>query len=733
MSLASIRHRLTLKRGNDLLRRERWHEAAPLLGRAVKLAPAHWESHNNLAVALLKLERWEDALGVAAHAIALNPRSSESHALFGIALLKLERWEEAIAAYRRAIEVDPDRYDAHERLGMALTRLERWPEVVGAYERALALDPSRASAHNVLGMALLKLGRVEDAVAAFQRAIDLVSNDAAASEDLAGFLINLASAVAKLDHSREAVETLRRAAALEPSAAARLSLAVELLKLGQWEQGEQELARGSALAPTLGGFHFLRVDPLVKLGRLKEAVAAYRQALAGAGPRPPLPGDPASARFDRNRMSFWTPENLGADAFAAERWLTELVQAPAIADPPARRERLMFVLDNDYGELTTVMYFVLGQSLARRTTLMLGERLYANNANAIPGQTYGYRSLEDVIRIVDREKPDIVFLCSGYLFTAHHIFTPEVLQQLIQQLRERGCRVVTSDPFLGMLSKQDPRTMISIDIPMVHPVWTAEQLTKAKRGDEERMWAYFSQSERILRDTYHLYPSYCDVPSAEAVRTDTRNLAFFNEQLVRAPSPSATRESSKPHWLFVLASADYDTQLLFEGEAGFADIVATKLLEALAAGRHPIMIAPSQFVEKLVERMPTTEGIDLLTHCPFQRFMSLLLSAEHAFYWNVVSHSILIRLYNQLPVVLFDRGHLVRNARAVYDRIVAWYYQGSEPQFHSHRDPLTLEAVEAWTAGYRRNASTVAERFRRAPAPEQMIADLMARDPIPSV
>src|SRR5207245_1785154 len=201
------------------------------------------------------------------------------------------------------------------------------------------------------------------------------------------------------------------------------------------------------------------------------------------------------------------------------RWLQGLSTAPAAPQPsfpaPAtssgRPVRLLFVLDNDYGELTTLMYFVLGQQLAHRATLLLPDRLYAHNADAIRGRTHRYGSLEDVIQMADSEKPDIVFLCSGYLFCAHHIFTPDVLERLIQLLRDRGCRVVTTDPFLGMLSKQDPRTLISIDIPMVHPVWTVGQLTKAKRADEERMWAYFAQSERILRNTFHLYPTFCDV------------------------------------------------------------------------------------------------------------------------------------------------------------------------------------------------------------------------------
>jgi hypothetical protein len=184
--------------------------------------------------------------------------------------------------------------------------------------------------------------------------------------------------------------------------------------------------------------------------------------------------------------------------------------------------------------------------------------------------------------------------------------------------------------------------------------------------------------------------------------------------------------------LFILGSPDCEAQALFEGKA-FVDIVATKLVETLAAGRHPILVGPRAFVGELMPRMPTAEGIDILSQCPFKQFYSLLLSAEHAFYWNVVSHSLLMRFYNQLPIVQFDRGHLIRNAPAIYHRIVGWYYQGWEPPLRNHREPLTLATVEGWAEDYRRQADRLVERYRRAPSPDQMVADLIGRGPTPQL
>jgi Flp pilus assembly protein TadD len=98
MTFDSVRHWVAFKRGSMLLRKARWRQAASLLTHATTLAPEHWESHNNLAIAFLKLGRWEEAAGMAQRAIRLNPTAGDSHAFFGIALLQLERWDEAVVA-----------------------------------------------------------------------------------------------------------------------------------------------------------------------------------------------------------------------------------------------------------------------------------------------------------------------------------------------------------------------------------------------------------------------------------------------------------------------------------------------------------------------------------------------------------------------------------------------------------------------------------------------------------
>jgi hypothetical protein len=233
-----------------------------------------------------------------------------------------------------------------------------------------------------------------------------------------------------------------------------------------------------------------------------------------------------------------------------------------------------------------------------------------------------------------------------------------------------------------------------------------------------------------------------DLPASLAGAPDARNVSFFNPRLLlpdAAPgrdgpprSSAAWDGAARPHWLFVLSTADFHTQTTFEGHAEFAAIVVAKLVEAREAGRHPILIGPGELVETVIHRMPRADGVDVLRYCSFRRLISLLLTAEYAFYWNVVSHSILIRLFNRLPVILFDEGHLVRNVKPMYRRVVDWYYQGWEPKFLDHRRPLAVEALAEHTADYRRAADRILERFRMAPAPEEMIQAILDSPSIPA-
>ncbi len=133
-----------------------------------------------------------------------------------------------------------------------------------------------------------------------------------------------------------------------------------------------------------------------------------------------------------------------------------------------------------------------------------------------------YATVADVLAAVDREQPDLAFLFSSYLYVVNRISSAEGLETLIQGLCTRGCRVVTSDPFLGLMAKLDGDTFVN------HP--QSRLLTDS-----------FARVFAVLKPLPHLYLAELNEP-AEAT-----NVAFFNPQILVPPTARARFEQTVRH------------------------------------------------------------------------------------------------------------------------------------------------------------------------------------------
>lgn len=700
-----------------LVRMERWEEAEVSLRAALQRDPASEDLRLALASTLVNMERWEEAAETLRAAVAARPDSAELQGSLANALANLERFDEAVPVLERAVELSPDDNALRLSLAAALVRLERWGEAAGAYMAAIERDSENGALYRSLGAALYQAESWEGSASAYRHALALDANDTES-------YTMLASVLANVDSSNDAIAGYQELVSVSSDdAAARLCLGIEHLKRDHWAEAVASLEAARDIASEDATSSFLLVDPLLQLGRGEAAALEHARAVEIGGDFPAVPGAPMEDRFAQRRSSFWSTDNLSAGVFAVEQWLRDL--APAPIDVTSMKSDALFVLDNDYGELTTLMYLVLGQRLAENSSLLIPERLVANNGDALPGRTTPYESVSDILDAVDRTRARVVFLCSAYLFPIHDLLSVDELEELLRGLRERGCRVVTTDPFLGMLSIRDPYDIVGISLPNESGELDIAALQAVKEVEDERLRSSFKNCERILRDLPHLYPANCAVESVAAEETDQRNHAFFNNALISLPAVPQASSSDRPHWVFILSRTDYETQTMFCGRRRFSDIVAARLLDAIAAGRHPILIAPDELVQLVTARMPTAEGIDILTFCPFNQMISLLLTAEHAFYWNVVSHSILVRLFNRLPVTLFDHGHLVRNVPTMLPRVVGWYYQGRMPEFHDHRTRLTTDTLADWSRAFVEDGENILADFQRAPTPDALMQALL--------
>lgn len=423
---------------------------------------------------------------------------------------------------------------------------------------------------------------------------------------------------------------------------------------------------------------------------------------------------------------------------AIETWLELLSTLPngQQEEPGSASEgsRVLFILDNDFGELTTVLYLVLGQQTFRNARILVSPRLYDSNHDALPGRLDVWHSAEELTAVLGCFEPRVVVFASAYLLPVHGLLSAEQLGELCEQARRLGALVVTADPFLGLISQWSSRglqELISIDIPKD----ASHELVALKKMGDALLHSALGAAEKVLRTVPHLYPSFTDMSGLEPAEGDQRNLCFFNNALLLPPGLAAAGADPRsgdlgagddiPHWMFLISLVDYQSRSMFVGSLEFARTVAHLLAQTARLGRRAIFLGPSELIDLIRLVQPADDRIQLLSFCSFRRAMSLLLTAEYSFYWNLVSHSILMQLWNGRPVILLDPGHLVRAIPEIYPRILAWYYQGWEPPFLDPQADLSLASLQEAVGPHASRREDIMARFRRAPSPTELLDALV--------
>lgn len=191
------------------------------------------------------------------------------------------RFDAALADLDEAIAINPGVAPVWLDRGIVLAELGRNDAALACFDRALELDPNSLVALNNRGVVRMRNGDLEAAVADFSRSIALHpgSRDA---------LDNRALAYAMLGEDEKSIADRRRIVQLDPTNSGNF------LQLGEI---------GAAL---------------LRLGRPREAIAAYGEALRSAPPGAPRPG---AWYLDRSRAWWALGERSRAlsDAREAER------------------------------------------------------------------------------------------------------------------------------------------------------------------------------------------------------------------------------------------------------------------------------------------------------------------------------------------------------------------------------------------------------------------------------
>jgi hypothetical protein len=204
--------------------------------------------------------------------------------------------------------------------------------------------------------------------------------------------------------------------------------------------------------------------------------------------------------------------------------------------------------------------------------------------------------------------------------------------------------------------------------------------------------------------------------------------SFFNPNIIRAAADSRTPRGDQGHresgefssrWLFLLSAADFHVQRRLLGLPELMERLLGVLRHAVAAEKRATLIAPAEIVSRLTNVLP--DAVELSSFCPFTEFQQRLLDAEYVFYWNAFSFSALERIANELPVFLFDRGHLARTIKPYYEMARAFYFGGWEPSYLDQQELLTPHALAELAAAQKPAMRALREQWQLSPTPDTLV------------
>jgi hypothetical protein len=403
---------------------------------------------------------------------------------------------------------------------------------------------------------------------------------------------------------------------------------------------------------------------------------------------------------------------------------------------PDSNTPLILVVCNDYGELALAMYLIGQQSFAQNTTLMLPPKLHAQNPDILPGRTFVYHSLADIQARLDNQPPGVLGLFSGYLLPIHRLCTVDELDALLHHAQAQDWKHFTSDPFLALLEDVDASELVTLTAPKWNIIWSYFAAKEKKRLSQ-----LLTEANRVLNQTLHVYPCGASTTDLVADQSIGGRLHFHNSDFLSQPGYTpAAAEKHTQRWLFILGDQDYTVQ---EGKYGstiwaqgmsrkFRKVLVRKLNEALEAGRVPTLIAPAKVIESVRKHSHAADAMELLGHCDYAHFQSLLLESEYVFYWNAVSFSCLVRTLAGKPWFTFDDGHLLRGMNTDYaKRIFDWFYQGGEPPRLDIETALTADSLLQATQQYLKPAWRVQQALLATADVQNLLSTLYPNETQP--
>jgi hypothetical protein len=282
--------------------------------------------------------------------------------------------------------------------------------------------------------------------------------------------------------------------------------------------------------------------------------------------------------------------------------------------------------------------------------------------------------------------------------------------RLFHHLHRLQVALLTTDPFLGVqpwpslqpvgdLRQPSGRLAVAVSVYLV--------------GLSCRVWAM----RRALRKAWHVYPAPTDRLPALA---GPRRLSYCSDSAVTDETPADALPGDRPVWLFVLSRVDF-TLLRQKHGAGYLAALLQRLAECMALGRHAVIVGPADLIADIEATFGDQEHLSAFSELSHKRYLAWLLRAEYAFFWNLLSFSLVHRVLTGGPVFFFDQGHFAALFPAVAEAGRRLFYGGWSPPLQRLEQPFNLEQLAQAAASSAGAFSDIRDGLRSGMTPAELL------------
>ena len=254
-------------------------QAIAELHRALELAPNSDEALRRLGTAYMKTGRQAESLAAYAKAAEVNPYLWTNLNRLGNAYFQAGQNAQALQAFQRITELDPDRPEGWANTGAVYYRQGKWNECIPMFLKAIERQ-QKAAYYNNLGTTYFNLGRYDDAAAMFEKAVSMAPREG-------GFRRNLADAYrwsGKKDQAAkaydDAISLTYQLIQVNPADAEALgTLAICYAAKENSKQALEFIGRARAIDPKSNLLMYEEAEINVAAGQNAAALDSLKQAL----------------------------------------------------------------------------------------------------------------------------------------------------------------------------------------------------------------------------------------------------------------------------------------------------------------------------------------------------------------------------------------------------------------------------------------------------------------------